>query len=340
MESEVYFKGFGGLRMGRTADLEQDGVAARMYSGGATLAEIGRMLGVSPITVRGRLKRLGLWTARSRRKGGAVVQDLGDGVGLVNANAFRALGGLPGADLMVTSPPYDAMRSYGGFVGEFDFGLMADEIVRNLADGGVLVWVMMDQIRGRGETGSSFRQALGFQERGLTLWHTLIWEKWNVAGFRARDYYRTHEYMFVFCKGDQPKGGEVIKDRAQTKAGKRSPRKSGFGRVADEKPVFLGHSDEVVPEFGLRGSVWRIPVGRYHMEGEGEELLSEEHPAAFPYALARDHILSWSDVGDLVIDPMAGSGTVLRAARDLGRRAIGIEVNTGYCGLIRRRLGK
>ena len=63
-----------------------------------------------------------------------------------------------------------------------------------------------------------------------------------------------------------------------------------------------------------------------------------EHPAVFPQELAQDHILSWTNPGDLVIDPMVGSGTTLRAAADLGRRAIGIEINPEYCDLIRRRM--
>ena len=64
------------------------------------------------------------------------------------------------------------------------------------------------------------------------------------------------------------------------------------------------------------------------------------HPARFPLQLARDHILSWTNPGDLVIDPMTGSGTTLRAAADLERRAIGIEINPEYCQLIRRRLAQ
>ena len=66
----------------------------------------------------------------------------------------------------------------------------------------------------------------------------------------------------------------------------------------------------------------------------------EGHPARFPQQLARDHILSWTNPGDLVIDPMVGSGTTLRAAADLGRRAIGIEINPEYCGIIRRRMAQ
>ena len=63
------------------------------------------------------------------------------------------------------------------------------------------------------------------------------------------------------------------------------------------------------------------------------------HPAVFPPQLARDHILSWTNPGDLVIDPMADSGTTLRAAADL-QRAIGIEINPAYCKTIRRRIAQ
>ena len=327
--------------MGRSIDFGADGRVARLYSVGETLERIADTEGVTKQAVLARLKRMGLWSAGlKRRKGRLVVQDLGDGVGLVNANSARVLGELPGADLIVTSPPYDDMREYGGFVSEFDFNLMADAIVRNLKDGGVLVWVVMDQLVDGGETLSSFRQALGFQERGLKSWHTLIWEKWSLSGARPGGYYRIHEYMFVFCKGDRPKGGEMLIDRKQIGGGRPVSKVLAFGRIKDKVATRIGLSDELVPEFGKRGSIWRITAGGETYRGPGEAKWGGDHPAAFPYKLARDHILSWSNAGDLVIDPMAGSGTVLRAARDLGRRAIGIEVNTEYCKIIRERMGR
>ncbi len=64
------------------------------------------------------------------------------------------------------------------------------------------------------------------------------------------------------------------------------------------------------------------------------------HPARFPPQLARDHILGWTNLGDLVIAPLVGRGTTLRVAADLGRRAIGIEINPEYCQQIRRRLAQ
>ena len=62
------------------------------------------------------------------------------------------------------------------------------------------------------------------------------------------------------------------------------------------------------------------------------------HPAAFPEALARDHILSWSNDGDIVLDPFNGSGTTMKMAKLMGRRGIGIEINESYCEIAANRL--
>ena len=99
----------------------------------------------------------------------------------------------------------------------------------------------------------------------------------------------------------------------------------------------------IVPEHSRRGSVWRYAptlMTRCDLPGDLPYRERNAHPARFPPPLARDHILIWTNPGELVIDPMVGSGTTLRAAADLGRRAIGIEISPEYCELIRRRLAQ
>ena len=73
--------------------------------------------------------------------------------------------------------------------------------------------------------------------------------------------------------------------------------------------------------------VWRIPFET-----------GSEHPAPFPLALATRAIGSTD--AQLVLDPFAGSGTTLRAAKDLGRKAIGIEISEAYCEIAAKRMAQ
>ena len=261
------------------------------------------------------------------------------GIELVNGDCAAELPGLPAADLILTSPPYDGLREYGGYNAAFDFGRVAAACAANLAPGGVLVWVVGNQIIDGGESGTSFRHALGFMDLGLRLHQTLIYYKWTLAGMTPTAYYRTHEYMFVFTKG-KPKTANLLKDRKNVAGGQSKPR-NATGNTKDKPPDW---ADErfTIGEYGRRGSVWKYRNAVYADNPIADLDYNElkMHPAKFPRQLARDHILSWTNPGDLVIDPMAGSGTSLRASADLGRRAIGVEVNPGYCALIRRRLAQ
>ena len=88
-----------------------------------------------------------------------------------------------------------------------------------------------------------------------------------------------------------------------------------------------------VKEEKLKGNIWEYVVGKNLEDQE-----AKEHPAPFPCKLALDHISSWSNEGDLVLDPMCGSGTTCKAARQLGRNYIGIDISHEYCKIAIERL--
>jgi site-specific DNA-methyltransferase (adenine-specific) len=230
-------------------------------------------------------------------------------------------------DLVVTSPPYGNLRTYGGH--SWDFEGVASQLWRVTKSGGVVVWVVADATVDGSETGTSFRQALRFKEIGFRLHDTMIWDKGSFSFPAAMRYHPVFEFMFVFSNG-APRTTELIKDKPSKFAGMKV---HGTGRCPDGKTrphnAVTRGLNRVYAANGQRGNVWLIPnpgkAGTYH-------------PATFPEALARDHILSWSNEGDIVLDPFNGSGTTTKMAREMGRRYIGIEINTEYCDIARKRL--
>jgi DNA modification methylase len=231
-------------------------------------------------------------------------------------------------DLVVTSPPYDDLRTYGGH--SWDFYGVAWQLKRVLKPGGVIVWVVADATKDGSETGSSLRQALHFQEIGLNLHDTMIWDKGCFSGVGSVSvrYAPTSEFMFVLSKG-KPKTFNPIKDRRNAKAG---ATKTGTIRNADGSLKPMTNVGTKYADMGIRFNVWDVTP----------ELSNtvRAHPAQFPEALARDHIVSWSNPGDLVLDPFSGSGTTARAAKDLGRDFIGLEVNPDYCAIADARISQ
>lgn len=230
-------------------------------------------------------------------------------------------------DLVVTSPPYDDLRTYGGH--SWDFYGVAWNLKRLLKPGGVIVWVVSDATKDGSETGTSMRQALHFQSIGLSL-ETMVWNKGACGGAVGSNdwYYQSWEYMICASKG-RPKTVNRIKDRPNVSSGQFA---SGTKRLKNGELVKEGKGF-VVDEFGLRRNVWEFSVGSYVGHGNS-------HPAPFPEALARDHILSWSNEGDIVLDPFSGSGTTAKMAKHNGRRFIGIEVNPEYVEISNKRLAQ
>ena len=250
------------------------------------------------------------------------------------ADVLPALGAK--ANLILTSPPYDNLRTYGGH--GFDFERVADACVAALAPGGVIVWVVADATVDGSETGTSFRQALGFIERGLRLHDTMIYERAIAINPTPNRYGQTSEWMFVFSNG-APATANLLYDRPNTEPGRFRLTKHPSGRDKNgARPGVFVSGGFTRAEYGRRNNIWRYAVGLHHQAPD--YLDAHKHPAIFPYALARDHIATWTNPGDLVLDPMAGSGTTLRAAKDLGREYLGVEIHAPYIDLIEGRLAQ
>jgi site-specific DNA-methyltransferase (adenine-specific) len=231
-------------------------------------------------------------------------------------------------DLSVQSPPYDNLRDYKGFT--FDFEAIANQLYRVTKQGGICVWVVGDQTESGSESGTSFRQALYFMQCGFNLHDTMIYEKAGTLPSSNR-YTQEFEFMFVFSKG-VPKTFNPIMDRKNKWGGQKTFGKSSF-RDKDGSLKVSGQRE--VNKIGKRSNIWRYANGFGF--GQSDEI-AYQHPATYPEALAQDHILSWSNEGDIVLDVFTGSGTTLKMAKMNNRHYLGIEISPEYVALAERRL--
>lgn len=242
-------------------------------------------------------------------------------------------------DLTVTSPPYDGIRSYNNNIhitwGEHVWKPIIKELYRITKEGGVIVWVVGDQTIKGSETGTSFKQALYAKEIGFNLHDTMIYEKPSSAYPMKNRYYQIFEYMFIWSKA-QPKTYNLIKDKKNIYAGEKIARlNSGrdvYGNIIPNS-AYKNNPNKIVKQYGIRNNIWKFSTS----SSKGDKI-ALKHPASFPEQLANDHIISWSNEGDLVFDPMCGSGTTLKMAKKNNRNFIGIDISEEYCNIARERL--
>jgi DNA modification methylase len=227
-------------------------------------------------------------------------------------------------DLVVTSPPYDNLRTYNGFSWNFEY--IAQQTYRVLKSGGVLVWVVGDATVNGCETLTSFEQALYFKKSVGFAVETMIWDKAKQPGLYGKRYEQVFEYMFVCSKGE-PTTFNPIMVKSLTAGTKRkaSNRKDGYNKT--EKII-------VVNERKIDANIWYVPTGYGQTSTDG----TADHPAMFPEALAERHILTWSNAGDVVLDFFGGSGTTAKMARKNGRDYLTCDISREYCDLMTRRL--
>lgn len=227
-------------------------------------------------------------------------------------------------DLTVTSPPYDNLRNYDGY--SFNFENIAHQLYRVTKKGGIVVWVIGDKMNG-GRSLTSFRQGIFFQEIGFQMHDVMIYQKKNTPFMRSNAYTNCYEFMFVLSKG-KPNTFNPLK----TKTARHGPEMLVHNKGPD------GVNKKILKELKkekTKTNIWAYAVG---FGGTTTDKIAFEHPAVFPERLAEDHILSWTNVGDLVFDPMCGSGTTGKMAIINKRRFIGVDISKEYIGIAKKRI--
>ena len=229
-------------------------------------------------------------------------------------------------DLTLTSPPYDDLRDYNGYT--FDFENIARQLFRITKQGGIVVWVVGDRVKNGDRSLTSFRHGLYFQEIGFQMHDVMIYQKKNTPFMRSNAYTNAYEFMFVLSRG-KPETFNPLKT-ATTRHGVEllTSNKKPDGTF---KKVMKARKKEKVLT-----NIWSYAVG---LGGTTNDRIAFEHPAIFPEKLAEDHILSWTNEGDIVFDPMCGSGTTGKMALLNNRKFIGVDISQDYIAIAKERIG-
>lgn len=230
-------------------------------------------------------------------------------------------------DFTITSPPYDQLRDYKGY--SFDFEGVASELFRITKEGGIVVWVVGDSVVKGSETLTSFKQALHFKEIGFNIHDTMIYVKNSYPFPPSNRYYQQFEYMFVLSKG-KPKTANLL--RVETKWRKKNDEISTT-RQKDGTTTSMKY--EKGKKTRIRDNVWNFNTGYMRTT---KDKFAYKHPAMFPEQLAEDHILSWSNEGDIVFDPFVGAGTTAKMAQINNRKYLGFEISPEYIEITNMRL--
>lgn len=244
-------------------------------------------------------------------------------------------------DLTVTSPPYDDLRTYKGFT--LPLKEIAKELFRVTKEGGVVVWVVNDKTKNYCESLTSFKTAILFvEEAGFNLHDTMIYKRTCAFPDVVR-YYQDFEYMFVFTKG-KPKTVNLLRQPKTEATLKRQKNKTGVGgerqtdgslKRIDNTNGFERKERARKDDTRVKSNVWELPRGN---QNSTKDKIAFKHPAIFPEKLANDHIISWSNEGDIVYDPFMGSGTTAKMAKLNKRNWIGSEMSSEYCEIIEKRI--
>jgi DNA modification methylase len=142
---------------------------------------------------------------------------------------------------------------------------------------------------------------------------------WPTNPMRGRDRLLQRESEHIAIFGHLPGVAGIIVERSES--AKRIARAyAGGGKVGADH------------DYRRAGDVWRDPK-----PGSAFTASLKLHPNEKPMTLMRRLVQMCSAEGDTIVDPFCGSGTTLRAAKDLGRHAVGIELEERYCEIAAKR---
>ena len=225
-----------------------------------------------------------------------------------------------GIDLVITSPPYDDLRDYNS---EINFTKVIKQLYRVVKDGGVVIWNVNDRIKNGSKTLTSFKQAILFNDNGFNVNDVMIWEKTNpMPQVKQPRYNQVFEYMFVFSKGKPETFNPIMVDCKSAGVNYNSTCKQITKNNKRIKKNFIVNNKKI------DSNIWKFAVAQN----------KTKHPAVFPLELPLRHIKTWSNEGDVVLDPFMGSGTTGIACKQLNRNFIGIELDEKYFEIAKKRI--
>ncbi|MDA7984146.1 MAG: site-specific DNA-methyltransferase [Alphaproteobacteria bacterium] len=242
-------------------------------------------------------------------------------------------------DLVITSPPYADRRknTYGGVHPDqyVDWFLPRSEVILNcLNPGGSFILNIKERVV-NGERHTYVLDLIhGMRAQGWRWVEEYCWHKKNCYPGKWSNRFRdSWERVLHFTRSEKFK---MRQDAVRVPMGNwRSARLRNLSetdRVRDNSRTMSNFGKRVA---NWEGRDWAYPTNVLHM---ATECSNRGHPATFPESLPDWFIRLFTDSGDVVLDPFAGSGTTLVAAHRLGRSSVGIDMSEEYCRLMRERI--
>ena len=237
-------------------------------------------------------------------------------------------------DLVFTSPPYDSQRTYKGFP-PVDFIALGHELYRVIKPNAPIVFVIQDGIHRKRRTATTARLIVDMVDTcGLHLWECFIAHKTSTIPVKKEGAVRCktdHEFVPIFTKGDN----ENIKTFNVPEVNIRWLNTYKEANIVDRLGNRKLQKIHSTAKTRVKGTIWNYAPSAVYANR-----LKYKHPAVFPNQFARDFIETFTNPGDLVLDPFSGSGTTAIEAYKLYRFYAGIDISKEYTAIASELIGE